>query len=56
MSLIKYTLEFPIKTSVSVLYKRLSTLADFEWFVDNVNIKNDILTFFGKDQRKKLLF
>jgi len=47
MSLIKYTLEFPIKTSVSVLYKRLSTPSGLaEWFADNVNIKNDILTFY----------
>ena len=42
MSLIKYTLEFPIKTSVSILFKRASTSGLSEWFNDNVNIKNDV--------------
>ena len=47
MSLIQYKLEYPINTSVSILYKRLSTPSGLsEWFADNVNIKNDILTFF----------
>lgn len=47
MSLIKYSLEFPIKTSISILFKRLSTPSGLsEWFADNVNIKNNILTFF----------
>jgi len=47
MSLIKYSLEYPIKTSISVLYKRLSTPSGLaEWFADNVNIKNDVLTFY----------
>ena len=54
MSLIKYTLEFPIKTSVSVLYKRLSTPSGLaEWFADNVNIKNDILTFYWEGSEEE---
>ena len=56
MSLIKYSLEFPIKTSVSVLYNRLSTPSGLsEWFIDNVNIKNNILTFFWEGSEEKLI-
>jgi hypothetical protein len=47
MSLIKYTIEYPLKTSKSVLYKRLTTPSGLsEWFADNVTIKNDVLTFY----------
>lgn len=47
MSLIKYTIEYPLKTSTSVLYKRLTTPSGLsEWFADNVSIKNDVLTFY----------
>jgi len=47
MSLIKYTIEYPLKTSISVLYKRLTTPSGLsEWFADNVSIKNDVLTFY----------
>ena len=56
--LIKYTLEFPINSSVSILYKRLSTLSGLaEWFADDVIVKNKIFTFFweGSEQEAKLL-
>ena len=54
MSLIKYSLEFPIKTSISVLYNRLSTPSGLaEWFADNVNIKNDVLTFFWEGSEEE---
>ena len=47
MSLIKYTIEYSLKTSTSVLYKRLTTPSGLsEWFADNVSIKNDVLTFY----------
>ena len=58
MSLIKYSLEFPIKTSISILFKRLSTPSGLsEWFADNVNIKNDVLTFFweGSEEEATLI-
>ncbi|MAO72022.1 MAG: hypothetical protein CMD02_05905 [Flavobacteriales bacterium] len=56
MSLIKYTLEFPIKTSVSILFKRLSTPSGLsEWFADNVNIKNDVLTFFWEGSEEEAI-
>ena len=56
--LIKYSLEFPINSSVSILYKRLSTPSGLaEWFADDVIVKNKIYTFFweGSEQEAKLL-
>ena len=56
--LIKYSLEFPINSSVSILYKRLSTPSGLaEWFADDVMVKNKIFTFFweGSEQEAKLL-
>ena len=56
MSLIKYSLEFPIKTSISVLYNRLSTPSGLaEWFADNVNIKNDVLTFYWEGSEEEAI-
>jgi|TARA_B110000263_G_scaffold209743_1_gene191969 uncharacterized protein YndB with AHSA1/START domain len=56
--LIKYSLELPINSSINILYKRLSTPSGLsEWFADNVNLKNNIFTFFWDDseQSAKLL-
>jgi uncharacterized protein YndB with AHSA1/START domain len=56
--LIKYSIEIPINSSVNVLYKRLSTPSGLaEWFADNVNLKNNIFTFFwdDSDQSAKIL-
>lgn len=56
--LTKYTLEFPINSSVNILYKRLSTPSGLaEWFADDVVIKDKIFTFFwdGSEQEAKLL-
>ena len=56
--LTKYTLEFPINSSVNILYKRLSTPSGLsEWFADDVIIKDKIFTFFwdGSNQTAKLL-
>ncbi|MBT7481842.1 MAG: SRPBCC domain-containing protein [Flavobacteriales bacterium] len=58
MSLFKYTIEYPIKTSISILYRRLSTPSGLEeWFADSVNIKDGILIFSweGSDQDAKVL-
>ena len=39
-NLTKYTLEFPINSSVTILYKRLSTPEGLaEWFADDVYYK-----------------
>lgn len=56
--LIKYSIEIPINSSVNVLYKRLSTPSGLaEWFADNVNLKNNVYTFFwdDSDQSAKIL-
>ena len=56
--LTKYTLEFPINSSVNILYNRLSSASGLsEWFADDVMIKNKIFTFFwnGNSQKAKLL-
>ena len=56
--LAKYTLEFPINSSVNILYNRLSTSSGLsEWFADDVMIKDKIFTFFwdGSEQEAKLL-
>ncbi len=56
--LVKYSIEIPINSSVNVLYKRLSTPSGLaEWFADNVNLKNNVFTFFwdDSDQSAKIL-
>ena len=56
--LIKHSLEFPINSSVSVLFKRLSTPSGLaEWFADDVIVKDKIFTFFWSEseQDAKLL-
>ncbi len=56
--LTKYTLEFPIHSSLNVLYNRLSTASGLaEWFADNVIIKDNLVTFYwdGSQQEAKLL-
>ena len=56
--LIKYTLEFPINSSINILYLRLSSPSGLaEWFADDVIIKDNIYTFIwdGSEQDAKLL-
>ena len=56
--LIKYTLEFPIHSSINILYLRLSSPSGLtEWFADDVIIKDNIYTFIwdGSQQNAKLL-
>ena len=56
--LIKHSLEFPINSSVNILFNRLSTPSGLgEWFADNVIVKDKIFTFFwdGSEQKAKLL-
>ena len=56
--LIKYSLEFPINSSVNILYKRLSTPSGLaEWFADDVIVKDKIFTFFwdGSEQEARLI-
>ena len=56
--LIKYSIELSINSSVNILYKRLSSPSGLEeWFADNVNLKDNVFTFFwdGSEQSAKLL-
>ena len=56
--LTKYTLEFPINSSVNILYNRLSTASGLsEWFADDVIMKDKLFTFFwnGSEQEARLL-
>ncbi len=42
----KYSLEYPIKSSVKILFPRLSTPTGLsEWFADDVEAENDVFTF-----------
>jgi uncharacterized protein YndB with AHSA1/START domain len=57
-SKIKYQLEFPIRSSVKILYGILSTPSGLsEWFADNVNLKGDTYIFIwdGSEQVAKVL-
>ena len=56
--LIKFQLEYPIHSSINILYKRLSTPSGLsEWFADDVHIRDDVYTFYwdGSEQQAKLL-
>jgi len=56
--LIKHSLEFPINSSVSILYKRLSSPSGLaEWFADDVIVKDSVFTFYWdeSEQKAKLL-
>ncbi len=51
--MIKYTLEFPIKSSVSVLFNAISTPDGLsEWFANNVNWKGNTYTFIWDDSEE----
>ena len=55
--LIKYSLEFPIRSSVTILYNRLSSPEGLAaWFADDVDIKDKMYTFYwdGSEQSAKL--
>ena len=54
----KYELEFLLKTSPKVLDGMISTPSGLsEWFSDDVNIRDDIYTFFwdGSEEKARLL-
>lgn len=54
----KYELEFIVNTSPKILYNFLVTPSGLsEWFSDDVNIRNDIYTFFwdGEETKARLL-
>ena len=52
--MIKYNLEFPIHSSINVLFKRLSTPSGLsEWFADNVNVKDNVYTFYWQESEQQ---
>ena len=58
-TMVKYELEYTLKTTVKILFPRISTpsgLAD--WFADNVDMQGDKYTFYwnGSEQSAKVLF
>ena len=55
---VKYEMEFEVKSSTNVLYNMMSTPSGLsEWFADDVNIKDDVFSFFwdGSEEQAKLL-
>lgn len=56
--MVKYELEFPIRSSVNILFNCLSTPSGLsEWFADDVNCTKDTYTFIweGSEQEAKLI-
>lgn len=54
----KYQIEYLVNASKSILYNCLSTPSGLsEWFADDVNIKNDVYSFFweGAEEDARLL-
>src|SRR5690625_3922502 len=54
----KYTMEFPIQASPSLLYQYISNPSGLsEWFADNVNSRGKLFTFIweGSEEQAKLL-
>lgn len=55
----KYELEYPIHSSINILYERLSTLSGLsEWFADDVNVDREgVYTFAweGSEQKANLV-
>ena len=57
--MMKYELEYPINSSINILFDRLSTLSGLsEWFADDVNVNREgVYTFSweGSEQQATLL-
>ena len=55
----KYELEYPINSSINILFDRLSTLSGLsEWFADDVNVdREEVYTFTweGSEQQATLI-
>lgn len=55
----KFEMEYLINASLKILFTRLSTPSGLsEWFADDVNLENNILTFFWEksQQQAEILF
>lgn len=54
----KIELEYLLKTSPKILYNMISTPSGLsEWFADNVNVRDDVMTFFwdGSEEKARVL-
>jgi hypothetical protein len=54
----KFEIEFPIRSSLRILYNQISSPDGLsEWFADNVNLSGKMYTFFwdGDEQEAELL-
>ncbi len=54
----KIEIEFLLKTSPKILYNMISTPSGLsEWFADDVNIREDVLTFFwdGSEEKARII-
>jgi hypothetical protein len=54
----KYEMEFEVNSSTAVLFNMISTPSGLsEWFADDVNIKDDVFSFFwdGSSEDAKLI-
>jgi len=54
----KYQIEFPIRSSLRILFNQISTPSGLsEWFADNVNLNGKKYTFFwdGDEQEAELI-
>ena len=54
----KYQIEFPVRSSLRILFNQISTPSGLsEWFADNVNIRGKNYTFFwdGDEQEAELV-
>ena len=54
----KYQIEFPIRSSLRILFNQVSTPSGLsEWFADNVNLRGKNYTFFwdGDEQEAELI-
>ena len=50
----KYELEFPIRSSVNILFNCLSTPSGLsEWFADDVNCNRDLYTFIWGESKQE---
>lgn len=51
---VKYEIEYPLRTSAKVLYKRLSTSSGLsEWFADDVTERGGVYTFEWNGNKQK---
>ena len=57
--MMKYELEYPIHSSINILFDRLSTLSGLsEWFADDVNVNREgiyTFTWEGSEQQATLI-